>query len=162
MVSAQVQATARKPTGRIPDFFVVGHQKSGTTALYEMLARHPQIYMPANKEPWFFASELHERTPPRPEGTPRTLAEYAALFSDARPDQRVGEASAQYLWSRTAAGAIAAVQPEARIIAILREPAAFLRSLHLQFVETYVETQSLRSGVRGPRTLDRDGVERLP
>src|SRR5213595_3476470 len=91
----------RRSTGRMPDFFIVGHQKSGTTALYEMLARHPQIYMLAGKEPSFFASELHERTPPRPDGTPRTLAEYVALFSAARPDQLVGEASAQYLWSRT-------------------------------------------------------------
>ena len=51
---------------RLPDFFIVGHSKSGTTALYEMLRQHPQIYLPAAKEPWFFADELHERTPPRP------------------------------------------------------------------------------------------------
>jgi hypothetical protein len=127
---------------RLPDFFIVGHGKSGTTALYEMLGSHPQIYMPSSKEPWFFARELHERTPPRPGGTPRTLREYAALFSDARPDQRVGEASALYLWSRTAARAIAEVAPGARIVALLREPASFLRSLHLQFVEIYVEPET--------------------
>jgi hypothetical protein len=126
---------------RLPDFFVVGQPKSGTTALYEMLRRHPAIFMPAGKEPWFFAHELHERTPPRPEGTPATLAQYRALFAAARSGQRVGEASALYLWSRTAAREIAAVAPEARIVAILREPAALLRSLHLQFVETYVETE---------------------
>jgi hypothetical protein len=137
------QATAHGPAqGRIPDFFVVGHGKSGTTALYEMLSSHPQIFMPVSKEPWFFASELHVRTPPRPEGTPRTLDEYMSLFSAAEPGQRVGEASSLYLWSRTAASAIAAAQPGARIVAFLREPASFLRSLHLQFVETYVETES--------------------
>ena len=128
--------------GRLPDFFVVGHPKSGTTALYEMLRRHPDIFMPDGKEPWFFASELHERTPPRPEGTPSTLAQYRALFAAARPQQRVGEASALYLWSRDAAQRIAAVAPDARIIAILREPASFLRSLHLQFVQTNIETES--------------------
>lgn len=125
----------------VPDFFIVGSAKSGTTALYEMLRRHPQIYMPDSKEPWFFAAELHERTPPRPEGTPRTLEEYRDWFKDARPGQRVGEASALYLWSRTAAGAIGRVRPDARIIAILREPASLLRSLHLQFVETYIEPE---------------------
>src|SRR4051794_26342475 len=114
-VPIQAPAAVRPPVGRIPDFFIVGHGKSGTTALYEMLVRHPQIFMPESKEPWFFASELHERTPPRPEGTARTLQEYAALFSAARFDQRVGEASVQYLWSRTAARAIAAVRPDARI-----------------------------------------------
>jgi hypothetical protein len=133
---------SRGSVGRLPDFFVVGHAKSGTTALYEMLRRHPQIYMPPGKEPWFLASELLERTPPRPEGTVATLPEYAALFSEAGPDQRVGEASALYLWSKTAAARIAEIQPDGRIIAILREPASFLRSLHLQFVETYVETQA--------------------
>jgi hypothetical protein len=127
--------------GRIPDFFVVGHPKCGTTALYEMLMRHPQIYMPPGKEPWFFASELLVNTPPRPTGTPQTLDEYRAWFAGARPDQLVGEATSLYLWSRAAAGGIAQVRPDARIIAIVREPAAFLRSLHLEFVQIYVETE---------------------
>ena len=127
---------------RIPDFFIVGHAKSGTTALYEMLRRHPQIFMPDCKEPWFFAEELHDRTPPRPEGTPETLEDYMSLFEPARPEQRAGEATALYLWSHTAAARIAEMQPAARIIAILREPASFLRSLHLQFIQTYVETEN--------------------
>jgi hypothetical protein len=129
-------------SGRVPDFFIVGHAKSGTTALYSMLRRHPQIFMPGAKEPWFFAEELHDRTPPRPEGTPKTLEEYVSWFAGAGAGQRVGEASPLYLWSHTAAGRIAQVQPDARIIAILREPASFLRSLHLQFLQTYVETES--------------------
>jgi hypothetical protein len=126
---------------RLPDFFVVGQPKSGTTALYEMLRAHPQIFMPASKEPWFFADELLERTPPRPEGTPRTLAEYSAWFADAGDEELAGEASALYLWSRTAASRIAEVRPDARIVAILREPASLLRSLHLQFLRTHVETE---------------------
>ncbi len=132
----------RARRGRIPDFFIVGHSKSGTTALYQMLRRHPQIYMPDVKEPWFFATELHVRTPPRPGGTPQTLDEYRALFAAAGPGQRVGEATASYLRSHTAAERIAAAQPAARIIAILREPASFLQSLHLQFLQIYVETES--------------------
>jgi hypothetical protein len=134
---------ANTPTARarVPDFFIVGHPKCGTTALYETLRRHPQIYMPDGKEPWFFAPELHVRTPPRPGGTPTTLEQYLSLFAAARLDQRVGEATALYLWSQTAASRIAAVAPDARIIAILREPASFLRSLHLQFVQTYIETE---------------------
>jgi len=133
---------AQGTSGRMPDFFVVGQPKSGTTALYEMLRRHPQIYMPPGKEPWFFAEELRERTPPRPGGIPGSLQEYLRLFEDARAEQRAGEASVMYLWSRTAAGAIAEVQPQARIIAILREPASLLRSLHLQFLESYIEVEA--------------------
>jgi hypothetical protein len=151
------------PPGRLPDFFIVGHPKSGTTALFEMLKRHPQIYMCEEKEPWFFSEELRFRAPPRtPIGIPETLEEYRSLFAAARPDQRAGEASTTYLWSHTAAGAIAEVQPAARVIAILREPASFLHSLHLQFVQAYVETEtdfrraiSLESSRRAGRDIPR-------
>ncbi len=132
----------RDAGGALPDFFVVGQPKSGTTALYAMLRRHPQIFMPDSKEPWFFAEELHERPPPRPEGIPRTLAQYEAWFAGARAGQLVGEASPLYLWSHTAAARIAAVRPDARIVAIVREPASLLRSLHMQFVQTYIETEN--------------------
>jgi hypothetical protein len=128
--------------GTIPDFFVVGHPKCGTTALHQMLKDHPEIYMPERKEPWFFAEELHESTPPRPEGTPRTLTEYSEWFAEAPPGRIVGEATAYYLWSKTAATNIASVKPDARIVAILREPASFLRSLHLQLLEVYTEIET--------------------
>jgi hypothetical protein len=127
--------------GRVPDFFIVGHAKSGTSALYEMLKSHPEIFMPEGKEPWFLASDMRPRFQPPRAGAPvETLEDYLALFAAATPTQRVGEASSSYLWSHTAAAAIAQMQPDARIIAILREPASFLRSLHLQFLRTHVES----------------------
>jgi hypothetical protein len=126
---------------RVPDFFIAGHHKCGTTALYEMLRRHPQIYMPERKEPKFFASDLRQRVSDAPNGDPRTLAEYLALFAPASPAQRAGEASPTYLWSHTAAREIAQLQPSARVIAILREPASFLRSLHLHWLLHHVETE---------------------
>jgi len=132
--------------GRVPDFFIAGHQKCGTTALYLMLSAHPQIFMPREvKEPWFFARELRPGSlsdggPPR-HARPETLEQYVALFADAAPGQLVGEASPQYIRSQTAAGEIAALRPDARIVAILREPAGFLRSLHLQLVATHIESE---------------------
>jgi len=127
---------------RVPDFFIVGHHKSGTTALYEMLRRHPQIYMPDIKEPRFFASDMRSRfQSSREHLLPETLDEYLSLFTAATPEQRAGEASPSYLWSHTAASRIADAQPAARIIAILREPASFLRSLHLQLLRSHVETK---------------------
>jgi hypothetical protein len=44
--------------------------------------------------------------------------------------------------SRSAARSIAELQPCARIIAILREPASFLHSLHLQSVKNHAETET--------------------
>src|SRR5437588_10302084 len=137
---------------RIPDFFIVGHAKCGTTALYELLKQHPQIFMPeykwgAGKEPWYF----HRDNPqPQTDGvrsvrfTGRravTLEEYTSLFTSARPDQLIGEASTSYLWSTSAAERIAQARPDARIIAIFREPASFLRSLHLQLLQNHHEVE---------------------
>ncbi|MFI5003966.1 MAG: sulfotransferase family protein [Solirubrobacterales bacterium] len=128
---------------RVPDFFIVGHPKCGTTALYRMLKRHPQVYMPELKEPWFLAPELRSRfTGPKLGMRPDTLEEYLLLFEAARREQRAGEASSSYLMSRTAAGHIADLQPAARIVAILREPASFLRSFHLQNLRVHIETES--------------------
>jgi hypothetical protein len=126
----------------IPDFFIVGHPKCGTTALYEMLRQHPQIHMPV-KEPWFF---VPERARSSPDGgasrSPQELEEYLALFEGAEPGQRIGEATPSYLRSRTAAREIAELAPGARIVAILREPASFLRSFHLQSVQAHVESET--------------------
>jgi hypothetical protein len=136
---------------RLPDFFIVGQPKSGTTALYQMLKSHPQIYMSEVKEPYYFACDnpLPERSGDRrwtsleQTGTrAMTLDEYLSLFAAAEADQRVGEASTHYLWWPTAPGRIAAVQPRARIVAILREPASFLRSLHLQLIQNRHETET--------------------
>jgi hypothetical protein len=132
---------ATNGSGRVPDFFIAGHQKCGTTALYLMLNEHPQIFMPKYKEPRFFAPELRpplrRETPDRPQ----TLERYLALFADAREDQRAGEASPQYIRSPTAAQQIAELNPAARLIVILREPADFLRSFHQQMVSSHEEPE---------------------
>ena len=38
----------------MPNFFIVGAQKAGTTSLYQYLNQHPQVYMSPRKEPHFF------------------------------------------------------------------------------------------------------------
>jgi Sulfotransferase family len=140
--STEPRAGAGARAGRAPDFFIVGHPKCGTSALFEMLRRRPQIYMPELKETWFFASELRRGRPGRRRAhAADTLEQYLSLFAAARADQRIGEATPSYLRSHSAATRIAELQPAARIVAILREPASFLRSLHLQFVQTHVETE---------------------
>ncbi len=130
---------ARASGDRLPDFFIVGHAKCGTTALYETLRGHPKIYMPGLKEPHFLA-----RDPRYSAGSskrPDTVESYVALFEAAEPGQRAGEASTTYLRSPEAAQRIAELCPDARIIALLREPASFLRSLHLQLLQSGVETE---------------------
>ena len=123
---------------RRPDFFIVGQGKSGTTALYEMLRQHPQIYMSAQKEPSFFSSDLRRSMPGRPLPT---LEEYLSLFTEAGPEQQAGEASTDYIWSPGAAQRIREFQPAAKIIVFLREPASFVASLHLELLKQRFESE---------------------
>jgi hypothetical protein len=153
---------------RVPHFFIVGQPKSGTTALYEMLRSHPQVFMPDFKEPRFYASDLPSRfQAPRASGLPpETYEDYLALFEPASEGQLVGEASTAYIWSRTAAARIARARPEAKIIVILREPASYLRSLHLQLLQIRIEhaktlrkalalEDARRAGKHVPREIER-------
>jgi hypothetical protein len=142
-LAAAPQASTTPLNGRVPDFYIVGHGKCGTTALFRMLLSHPQIHMPI-KEPRFFAPDRRTRywrPPSSRRKHPTTLDGYLALYAGARPEQRIGEASPTYLRSVVAANNIAAMQPQAKIIAILREPASLLRSVHLQALRNYDETQ---------------------
>lgn len=125
-----------------PSFFVVGHSKSGTTALAQFLGQHPALFMSDPKEPNYFCPAFcHVDDPaeaPLSAFVRRTEADYLALFSGARLDQRCGEASAAYLYSEEAAARIHAFEPAARIIMIFREPVSFLRSYHLQLLKNPV------------------------
>jgi hypothetical protein len=148
--------------GRVPDFFIAGHAKCGTTALYEMLRVHPRIFMPELKEPLFFATDLRLRFQrPAAGALPTELEDYLKLFEPAGEGQIVGEASSSYLWSREAAGHIAALRPDAKIIAILREPASFLRSLHLQLLQNHIESEKSLGRALALEPARREG-KRIP
>lgn len=111
-----------------PDFFIIGAFKSGTTAMYEYLRQHPQIFMPFHKEPNFFGDDLSHHY------GRMSLAEYLDLFRDAKPEQCVGEASTWYLYSTSAAREIAEFAPAARIIALLRNPVDVMYAQHSQLL----------------------------
>jgi hypothetical protein len=97
--------------------------------------------MPALKEPRYFAPDLRDLLGDT-SALPSTWEQYVALFAPASPGQRTGEASPSYLRSSSAAALIAEARPDARIIAVLREPASFLRSLHLHLLKEGVERES--------------------
>jgi hypothetical protein len=118
--------------GRLPDFFVIGAPRSGTTSLYRYLQEHPQIYMSSYKEPSFFAvgeaatAVVGEATALADDvllaRSVLTWDDYRALFSAATADQVVGEASPTYLYADHVPGVVARHCPDARIIASLRQP----------------------------------------
>jgi hypothetical protein len=112
----------------LPDFFVAGAPKAGTTALHAALARHPQLYMSAVKEPKHFLTD----GPPPAQGGPgdaKTFrehvwrpADYEALFDPAPAGTLRGESTPFYLYSRAAQQRIKAVVPRAKLILVLRDP----------------------------------------
>jgi hypothetical protein len=151
-MAAEPTLTLTAAGKRVPDFFIVGAPKSGTTSLFWMLRQHPQIFMPDLKEPRFLATDAPARPGftkfPREGKRPQTLDDYLALFEGAEPGQRVGEATTFYLWSRAAPIRIAELQPQARIIAVLREPVSFLHSLHLtNLLISYESERDLRKAM---------------
>ncbi|MCX7934830.1 MAG: sulfotransferase domain-containing protein, partial [Planctomycetota bacterium] len=108
---------------RLPDFFIAGAARSGTTALWRCLCQHPSIYMPATlgeKEPCHFCHH----------GFIRDRDAYLRLFCRARPEQLVGEASTYYLNCPETPGLIRAEIPQAKFIFILRQPADRAYSLY--------------------------------
>jgi len=118
---------------RGPEFFLVGAPKCGTTALYTWLRAHPGIFMPDLKEPHFHSTDL----PGLREIT--DTAAYAALFACAPAGCLRGEASASYLQSAEAVPRILAVRPDARFIAILRNPCEMAEAFHAELLATLRE-----------------------
>lgn len=119
---------------RRPDFFIVGAPKCGTTALHEYLGAHPGVFFSPLKEPHYFADDL----PGNRDVT--TLPDYHRLFEGARPEHRVaGEASVLYLFSQVALSNIRAYAPQARVVAMVRNPVEMAISLHQQLVYSFYE-----------------------
>jgi hypothetical protein len=115
---------------RLPNFFIIGAPKAGTTALSEVLGQHPEIYMSPVKEPCFFGFEGKPPIFPPPAGTyfRRTAVwrprDYAMLFARVTTERSIGEASPLYMMRPgVAARRIHDNLPQSRIIAVLRQPA---------------------------------------
>ncbi len=117
-----------------PNFFIVGAPKCGTSALYEYLAAHPDVFMSTEKEPHFFSTDLHFV-----QHRVIALDEYLSYFAGARGERRLGEASTSYLYSRQAAENIARFDPAARIVIMLRNPVDMMHALHSEHVYWAVE-----------------------
>jgi hypothetical protein len=125
-----MQKATNKPTGRLPDFLIIGATKTGTTSLDFYLSLHPEIHMARPKEPRFFIDA------PEPLGRwGRGLDWYRGLF---RSEKRIcGEASPTYSnWSAMQGvfERMHSVVPDAKILFVVRERFARLRSSYLMNV----------------------------
>jgi sulfotransferase family protein len=152
-------------TGALPDFAVIGTMKGGTSFFYHLLSQHPLVQPAAAKELHFFDAhfdlgvEWYRRCFPAPrlEDGRRTIT---------------GEAT-PYMSHRLAPERMAKVVPEARLIALLRNPVERTYSDYQQVVRKGRETltfeeaigaaekaRSSGRGGRSPELEDRAGLDR--
>lgn len=154
----------------LPNFFIVGAPKAGTDELYYQLDQHPRIFMSPLKEPCFFSHEVRvdnfdETLQPRLRANAEKLREYLdgeemskhfggivtclrdyeRLFLRVQNETALGEGSVCYLWSASAASAIASLIPHARIIVVLMDPAERAFRQYLKSLSNRNVTHSFRT-----------------
>lgn len=110
----------------LPNFFIAGAARSGTTSLWRYLQQHPDIFMPDD----FFKKEPSYYCAYRKSFGIEDRAAYLALFAQAGHKRMIGEASGPYLTSPESAGLIYAEIPHARFIIMLRNPVERAHSLY--------------------------------
>jgi uncharacterized membrane protein YkvA (DUF1232 family) len=175
--AADISATipARRGVAEsLPNFFIVGAARCGTTSLFTALGRHRDVFCCPVKEPNHFCSDrnakswviesakrrlvLLSRDQPPPPTLPRVattpdLATYRGLFADWAGQPAVGEASTAYLLSADAARNIADAVPAARIIIVLRHPVHRAQSeylMHAQLGRSRAELDAAIAGWQHP------------
>ncbi len=122
---------------KVPDFYIVGAPKSGTTALSEYLRQHPNVCFSHVKEPHFFADDLPSYK------MDRTIGDYLRRnFShfDGRRHRAVGEGSVYYYISDVAIAKVLEAQPSAKFVYAIRNPADMVYSLYWQYRLSNMET----------------------
>jgi hypothetical protein len=124
-----------------PTFIIAGAPRSGTTWLYELLDRHPDVFMakPPRPEPKFFlVDELYALG---------IQHYYETWFGEAAAYRAAGEKSTNYLESSTAAERIHAHLPTAKLVFILREPAHRAYSNWMWSVMNGLETEDFETAI---------------
>lgn len=126
----------------VPNFFIIGAHKAGTTSLYHYLRAHPQVFMPEEKEP------VHLTRPDFEDDAVRR--DYLALFDGAGEARAIGEACTRKAWFPIFVGAphrIARLSPQARIIYLLRDPVERMRSQYVDLVASGREPRDITAAL---------------
>lgn len=126
----------------LPNLIIPGAPKCGTTAIYEYLRAHPDVFMCTPKEPNYFAGYL------RPD-KPISWIRYCGLFSAAESYRYRGDASTNYLLSRTAIPQIEEALECPKYIVCVRNPTDLAISLHRQrLLQGFEDVESFQKAWR--------------
>lgn len=134
----------------IPNLFIIGLAKAGTTALADLLSQHPDVFFSEVKEPNFFSYQyLDENEIYYNESSIQDKTGYLNLFN-ARKEQYLGEASVSYFNYPKSTFEIKRFNPEAKAILILRNPVERAISHYLMDKRLGYVDQSLESIINDP------------
>ncbi len=168
-----------KERQKLPNFFVVGAAKSGTTSLYEYMKMHPQIYMAPIKETHHFSTDI-DNSKFRPnyarslnkdlrkfletdmqEGIFHAFVkerdQYDKLFKNVKDEKAIGEITNSYLYSQEAARNIFTRFPDAKIIMMLRNPIDRAFSHYLMDLRIGYETDDFMTALKKDMARDPKG-----
>jgi len=119
---------------RLPDFLIIGGQRCGTTSAYWYLAQHPRIRPAWVKEVRFFSQ-------------PKTYAcgerWYRAHFAWRPATVLCGEATPEYMLTRDSVARMARHVPDARLVALVRDPVDRAISHYHRLVRLGLEARPL-------------------
>src|SRR6185503_20533874 len=105
------RTTVTDRSANLPNFLIIGAEKAATTWLARSLAEHPDVFVPPEKELFFFSSRFD-----------RGLEWYASHFRERSGEARVGEATPVYLSNPDAPNRIRETLGEIDLIVSLRQP----------------------------------------
>lgn len=168
-----------KERQKLPNFFVVGAAKSGTTSLYEYMKMHPQIYMAPIKETHHFSTDI-DNSKFRPnyarslnkdlskfletdmeEGIFHAFVkeqdQYDKLFKNVKDEKAIGEITNSYLYSQEAARNIFTRFPDAKVIMMLRNPIDRAFSHYLMDLRIGYETNDFMTALKKDMARDPKG-----
>lgn len=140
-VPSNARMSEKPSIGTLPYFVIIGTQKGGTSLLYRLLIRHPLIERAATKELHFFDNNFSEGP-----------SWYGRYFPPSkRIDDREtvsGEATPSYLLDPLVPERMAKTVPDARLIALLRNPVNRAYSQHQMRVRRGDEIRSFGEATR--------------
>ncbi|MBA3646965.1 MAG: sulfotransferase [Chitinophagales bacterium] len=169
----------KEEESRLPNFFIVGAAKSGTTSLYEYMKMHPQVYMAPIKETHHFSSDI-DNTKFRPNYA-RSLNkdlskflqgdmsdgifhafvkdwdQYTQLFKNVNGEKAIGEVTNSYLYSKEAAQNIFSRFSNAKIIMMLRNPVERAFSHYLMDLRIGYERDNFMDALKKDMARDPKG-----
>lgn len=163
---AAVMGRGTLPLGRLlsahrrvlPDYIIIGAAKSGTSSLFFALKNHPAVIPPVTKEIHFFDHNFAR-------GSRWYRAHFPSTDDRARgasgPGFATGEATPYYLAHPHAPERVAGTAPDARLIALLRDPVDRAYSHYHHQVRAKIEPFTFEDAIDAEEERVGDDLRRL-